>query len=766
MTRAGFIVHAAQAFAAGRPVVDLYCRTADGEAFVVRDTRAPAYFYVPATFASQIAERNRVRVVPTTLRTFAGEPVARIELDRPRDVRPLADTLAAAGIPTYEADLRHTARYTIDRDLRGALRVSDTAPQASAKRVSDTVLFVDPEIAPATTLPKLRVLSIDIETTPNADRVLSIALHGSGDDVVLFLGDGPALPCVRSFGSERDLLRAFVAAVAERDPDVITGWNVIDFDLTVLRDRGRQNGVDLRLGRDQSGVFINPQRSFWNASSATITGRVVLDGMALVRNSFVAMEELSLDFVSERVLGEGKTVKGPERVADLQRMYAEDPAAFVEYNLKDAILVTRIIDKLDLLNLAIERSLLTGMPLDRVAGSIASFDSLYLGELHRRGYVAPSVSGDSEVEPNLGGLVLEPAPGLYDNALVVDFKSLYPSLIRTFQIDPLGHALAATDSDPIVAPNGARFSRAPGILPEILNQLFPRREDAKRRKNEIASHAIKILMNSLYGVLGSPACRFHSGDIANAITGFGREILLWTKGQIEATGRTVLYGDTDSLFVHLGSNGNAAEGHALVETLNDALAAHIAKTWRTESKLELEFDTLYTKLFLPKMRQRDGGARKRYAGLIAGGEVVFTGMEVVRRDWTELAKIVQRELYQRLFTGKRVEAYLKDIVDKVKRGELDAHLVYKKALRKPLDSYTASTPPHVAAARKLTGPPPRLISYVITSAGPEPASDQRHPLDRAHYIDKQIRPVAEPVLDALGLDFDTVAETSAQLRLL
>jgi DNA polymerase-2 len=457
------------------------------------------------------------------------------------------------------------------------------------------------------------------------------------------------------------------------------------------------------------------------------------------------------------VLGEGKTLAGPQRLEDIQRLYKEDRAAFAAYNLRDAQLVTRIIDKLGLLDLAIERSLLTGMPLDRVAGSIASFDSLYLPELHRRGFVAPSVGheGTGE-EQNLGGLVLEPTPGLYENVLVVDFKSLYPSIIRTFQIDPLGHVQAGDDA--IVAPNGARFSRTPGILPGILDQLFPRREEAKREKNEIKSHAIKILMNSLYGVLGSPQCRFHSSELANAITSFGREILLWTKARIEAGGKQVLYGDTDSLFVR---DGDAA----LVRTLNDALAAHVDATWGVQSKLELEYDTLYRRLFLPKMRHTDGGARKRYAGLTDGGELVFTGMEVVRRDWTELAKVVQRELYDRLFHDRPVEDYLRDIVRRLRAGELDALLVYRKALRKSLESYTASTPPHVAAARKLAAPSGRLISYVVTTHGPEPVEALMHPIDRAHYIDKQVRPVAEPVLDALGLDFDSIAEMPGQLRL-
>ena len=143
--------------------------------------------------------------------------------------------------------------------------------------------------------------------------------------------------------------------------------------------------------------------------------------------------------------------------------------------------------------------------------------------------------------------------------------------------------------------------------------------------------------------------------------------------------------------------------------------------------------------------------------------VQFVGMEVVRRDWTALAKQVQRELYHRLFTDQPVDVYLADVVKQVRSGELDDALVYRKNLRKETEEYTATTPPHVVAARKSTQPLGRLISYVITMAGPEPLDNVQHPLDREHYVVKQIKPVAEPVLATLGLDFERVIGDSRQM---
>ena len=517
----------------------------------------------------------------------------------------------------------------------------------------------------------------------------------------------------------------------------------------------------------------------------------LLDGIALLKGAFVKLEDYRLNTAARELLGEGKvaldTGTGPERgrAEAIEHAYRKDLPRFVEYNRADAHLVLRILAKARLIELVVERSLLTGMPPDRVGGSIASFDFLYLHELRRRGRVAPSVtSRGADSEPTAGGAVLEPAPGLYDCVMVFDFKSLYPSLIRTFNIDPLGHLAASAAGggrDPIRAPNGALFPREPGILPELLRELIPRREAAKRAGDPIASHALKILMNSFYGVLATPACRFHSGPVANAITHFGQWILRWARDRMESIGYRVLYGDTDSLFVLsdrlVAGEGERSEarqlGADLCRRINEELAAKIRSEWRVESHLELEFETLYIKLLLPALRGGGAGARKRYAGLVDGGgsgddELKFVGMEMVRRDWTEMSKIFQRGLFERLFRGttaETVSAYVRDFVSELKEGRHDDHLVYRKALRKDVSEYTATTPPHVKAARLLGGRVRGVIEYVITTGGPEPIAIRRSPIDYAHYVEKQVRPIAEQVLPHLGIDFDSALGGPAQGKL-
>jgi DNA polymerase-2 len=643
-------------------------------------------------------------------------------------------------------------------------------------------VFDDPALEPAAVSVAPRVLSFDIETDPAAERLLAIALYGLGVDEVLVVDPAGRPMPERAIGlpSERAVLEAFAARVSACDPDVLTGWNVIEFDLAVLARVAARVRLPLRLGRDDAVLRVRPAERPFGAASALVSGRLVLDGIDLLRGAFVRQDDYSLDAVARNILGEGKALAGPnaDRAGEILANYRDDLAAFARYARTDARLAFDIVQRLHLVDLAYARSQLTGMTPDRVAASIASFDFLYIGALHRRGFAAPTLRHEPTEGhvPQSGGQVLEPAPGLYDLVWVFDFKSLYPSLIRTFNIDPLGFAgtLAAgsrASDEVIVTLDGAAFRREPAILPQLLDELMPRREEAKRRSDQVAAQAIKILMNSFYGVLGTPACRFHNAAIANAITGLGRHLLIWTKEWFEARGFRVLYGDTDSLFVASGAaTADAAEqlGRAMVAALNAALAVYVEQGWGVRSRLELQFEKLYARLLLPAMRHGPEGARKRYVGVRAGAPadaVEFVGMEVVRRDWTELAKQVQRELYRRLFAGAPVADYLQDVVRALRAGELDDQLVYRKGLRKALSSYTANTPPHVAAARKSRAAPGRVVAYVMTVRGPEPLDALEAPPDREHYLERQVRPVAEPVLHTLGLDFDVVIGDATQLAL-
>ena len=771
----GFVLQASYRVRAGTPVIHLYGALERGGTFLVRDRRQLPHFHIRRQDADRAWAAGAVRQQETACRTFDGARALRVIVATPQDAPPLRDRLHERGIDTYEADVRFASRYLIDRGVRGGCAIE--GPYASGGRI--TRVYDDPVVTPADVDITPSVLSFDIETDPQAQRLLAIAIYAivrgqAIDEVYVVDQRGRAMPeGAIGCASEAAALDAFSARVRELDPDVLTGWNVIDFDLAVLLRVARRLKRPFEIGRDAGASRTRPARGYFGSGQASVPGRLVLDGIDLLRGAFVRMDDYSLNSVAREVLGEGKVALGDvaqDRAEAILARYEDDLPTFAAYARADARLALEIVNALDLVTLAVARSKLTGMTPDRVSASIASFDFLYLATLRKRRVVAPSVrSADAGVSRHqAGGHVFEPVPGIHENVWVFDFKSLYPSVIRTFNIDPLAFAPpGAGVENAIQVTDEAAFRRGEAILPTLLDGLFPQREAAKRTGDSVAAQAIKILMNSFYGVLGTPACRFHNLAIANAVTGMGRRLLQWSKDWFESRGFNVLYGDTDSLFVRSGmaTEEARARGPRLASALTQAIACHVRAGWRVHSRLELEFEKLYVKLFLPSVRHGTTGARKRYAGLIDGDSAVdFVGMEAVRRDWTELAKDVQRELYARLFANEPVEDYLAATAAALRAGRLDAKLTYHKGLRKLPAKYTAATPPHVVAARK-SGRRRGVVAYLMTVAGPEPLEALEHEPDREHYLDKQVRPVATPVLSALGLDFDQVIGDDRQTAL-
>ncbi|KYF61183.1 DNA polymerase II [Sorangium cellulosum] len=773
----GFILTPTYRVVAGCPEIHLYAVMEDGAPALVIEDRFRPYFFVRERDADIARRLAGNRVSPEALETLDGEPVLRVSAALPRDVAALRDKLAEAGADALEADVRFAYRFLIDRGVRGAFAVSGPFElRPGVGRV-----YKNPELFPATFVPALRVLSLDIETSLDGEQLYAIAVAGAGGERCLLVRDEPVpsgLPAyVERFPDERTLLERFLAHVADADPDVLTGWNIPDFDLPALQRYCRRAGLSCALGRGPEEVSILRDPGFSREARAVLPGRVVLDGLALLRSAFMRLEDYRLETAAQTILGRGKLFKSDDRGAQIEASYRDDPALLAAYNLEDARLVRDLLEKTGLIELSVRRSLLTGMQLDRVGAQIAAIDSLYLPALRARGKVAPSVSQgapDEEVEI-AGGLVLEPLPGLYRNIVVYDYKSLYPSLIRTFNIDPL--TFVAGDGAPpealIVTPGGAAFRRGePGILPELVARLWDERAEARRAGDERGAMAIKILMNSLFGVLGSPASRLFSPAVANAITSAGQHVIRLTAEAVRRAGHRVLYGDTDSLFVDIGEP-DAARAAARAEELRDAVsasvAAEIARTFGCESRLELEFEKVYARFLLPELRGAAQGSKKRYAGLVAGeggGKLEIVGLEAVRRDASAVARRFQRELLDLVFHDRPVEGFVRTFVAELRAGRFDAELVYKKALRKPLGAYTKTTPPHVKAARKLGGDAGRIVAYVITRAGPEPVGQTTAPPDYDHYVSQQLKPIADSVLRWLGgADFDAMTGAKRQLSL-
>ena len=379
--------------------------------------------------------------------------------------------------------------------------------------------------------------------------------------------------------------------------------------------------------------------------------------------------------------------------------------------------------------------------------------------------------GEVAPQASPGGFVLDSKPGLYDSVVVLDYKSLYPSIIRTFLVDPVGMVVGEETEDKsgtVPGMRGAVFSRERHCLPLITTQLWQGRDAAKRERNEALSQALKLLMNSFVGVLGSTECRFYHPKLISSVTLRGHAMIKRTVELVEEEGYDVIYGDTDSIFIWLrrrhGNEEAMAVARRLVDKINHWWTTHLRDELGLESHLEIEFDTNYQRFFMPTIRGTDMGSKKRYAGMTGDGEMIYRGLEVARSDWTALAQQFQQGLFTRIFNGEPYQEYVRDYARKTLSGEMDELLVYRKRLRQRLDEYQVNVPPQVRAARiadeynAAMKRPLRYqnggwISYVMTKNGPEPLEVQRSGIDYEHYLSKQLEPIADSILLPLNDSF-------------
>lgn len=772
----------------------------------------PSVCFIPMEDQDKAHRLARAEGINLTFRTvslesFSLQPVIACYL-RQADVYRLNYLLTDWDIPVWEYDLRPTDRYLMERFIRGSADIqADWQVQKGFWQCQGARLS-NPESSKQEI--ELSVLSIDIETSfpkkGKKDRLFSIACYG---DVYLTDGLGARMKQTISriwmvaaepsekaehcqyVENELALLETFFSQIQQLDPDVIIGWNFIQFDMEFLQRKCDELEVEFLLGRDNQSVSWRHDQNKANRSYVHVPGRCIIDGIEMLRQAEYKFESFALDFVAEELLGRNKLIsdRKPKENLDLSKtgynheieyLFDHDKPALAAYNLEDCVLVWDIFKQTELMDFAVQRSHLTGLLLDRMGGSVAGFENLYLPLLHRSGYIAPNYGdGFSEIK-SPGGFVMDSRPGLYDSVLVLDFKSLYPSIMRTFKIDPMGLIEGLkepnrSEKNGIDGFNGGIFDREKHCLPDLVTMLGEQRDQAKKDKNHHLAQAIKIIMSSFYGVLGSEGCRFFDVRLSSSITQRSHEIIQRSAQWIEAQGYDVIYGDTDSVFVWLKEKKNQQQadliGNQLSQDLNLWWKETLYQEHQLESKLEIEYETHYQRFFMPSIRGAETGSKKRYAGTInktssdgeAYFETVFKGLEAVRSDWTPLAREFQQELFQRIFSEQPFQQWMKDEVADLMIGKKDGQLVYRKRLRRPLSEYQRNIPPHAKAAavleiwRKQQGLPALYehkggwIEYLLTTSGPQPLEVFQHAagalqIDYQHYLEKQLAPVCDGLL--------------------
>lgn len=728
----------------------------------------------------------KVDIRELELNDFNYQPMSGVYCHTLQHFYRLRDLLQQQNIAAFEVDIRPTERYLTERFITAGVTIQPRNQSSS----SDTL--IDPLIKSCDYTPKLRLMSLDIETAYDSQQLYSIAFICGSHPHVLMLDEDNQLnntDTIETVNSEKDLIRRFIHYVNHYDPDIFTGWNVINFDFRFLQKKADQLGIPFRIGRHNSTPRWRQSSNETEHYFLLIPGRVVLDGIDTLKSATWSFSSFSLEHVAQQLLGRGKLIHDQQqhdplyKAKEIKRQFRQDKASLARYNLEDCQLVLDIFDKAELIHFAIERASLTGLEMDRTGGSVAAFDNLYLPRLHRKGFIAPNIGDYSRGNTAPGGYVMDSRPGLYDSVLVLDYKSLYPSIIRTFRVDPYARIAAKKMQPDEIIPgyDGASFSRDKHILPDIIADLWHARDRAKKENNSALSQAIKIIMNSFYGVLGTPGCRLHDARLTSSITKRGHDIIKQTVKLINQQGYDVIYGDTDSVFVSLDQAMDDQQanliGNHLVSTINHYWTETLKQQYRIDCFLEMEYETHFQRFFMPTIRGSDKGSKKRYAGIVhrdGQQKIIFKGLESVRTDWTLLAREFQEQLYYKVFNQESYAEFIRDTVSQLTQGRYDDKLVYRKRLRQALDQYQKNIPPHARAAiaaedyfqsHKLPSRYRRKgwIEYIMTVNGPQTLECRSAKLDYDHYIEKQLTPIADSILSVLDDSMDNILNRQISL---
>lgn len=750
----------------GVPEVRIFGISESLERVVVVDRFFKPYFYLecPACDAAAVkASLSRVAPVETVEvveRKFLGRPkrflkaVAKI----PEDVRRLREAaLAVPGVSgVYEADIRFYMRYMIDN---GVVPCGwNIAEVEEAGKLGHLPLYAVKEwkgVSPGFP-PALRVLAFDIEVynergspDPARDPVILIAVKTSGGQEEVFETAGK---------NDRDTLRGFVEFIRSYDPDVIVGYNSNKFDWPYLSERARVVGVPLRVDR----LGGAPQQSVYGHWS--VVGRANVDLYNIVEE-FPEIKLKTLDRVAEYfgIMKRGERVLIPgHKIYE----YWNDPnkrPLLRQYVLDDVRSTLGLADKH--LPFLIQLSAVSGLPLDQVAAASVGnrVEWMLLRYAYRMGEVAPNRE-EREYEPYRGAIVLEPRPGLYDDVLVLDFSSMYPNIMIRYNLSPDTYLEPHEPDAPegvVVAPEvGHRFRRAPpGFVPQVLQELVALRkavrEEMKKyppdspeyRVLDERQRALKVMANAMYGYLGWVGARWYKKEVAESVTAFARAILRDVIERAKTMNIVVIYGDTDSLFVKRGVDVEKP-----------------TKYVEERYGIEIKVDKEYVKVLFTE-------AKKRYAGLLKDGRIDIVGFEVVRGDWSELAKEVQLKVIEIILTSRNaaeakqnVIRYVRDVIARLKgyQFEIDDLIIWK-TLDKELEEYKVR-PPHVNAALLLKKRGYKVgkgttIGYVVVKGGgkvseravPYILVDDIKKVDVDYYVESQIIPATLRIAEVIGV---------------
>jgi DNA polymerase I len=801
----------------GKASVYIYGRTVDKKQVCVIDDDFEPYFYaVPGkkTSISQLKEEltglsikkddsvSEIVRVESVKKILLGREVEAVKVitNIPKAVPVLREELKdrSSVMSILEFDIPYTKRYLIDKKIT-PLVLTDVEAESYSDRAerSRVPLFKASKISQTSneSLENLRILAFDIETynpegritVPEKHPIVMLSLYGDGfQKVITWKRFKTDLDYVEFVDGEGQLIERFKELVNDYSPDILVGYYSDGFDMPYLIKRGEKYKIKMDISLDFETVSLQRGKS----KAIDTTGIVhvdILNFILRVISKKMKTDVFTLDEVSKELLGEQKDEVDLGTLAKAWDAASEDLSLFAKYNLKDSKLTYELCEKV-MPNL-IELVKLVGQSIKDI--NRMAFSMLVEWYIMRRAddfrQFIPNKPHNTDLEERRayrfqGASVYEPKPGLYDDVVVFDFRSLYPSIIVSHNISIETLNCDCCEKKEMVPLKGSNIwfcKKRKGFFSTVLEEIITRRmrvkeimktaDEKKKVFLDARQQSLKTLGNAFYGYLGFFAARWYNKDCAMSVTAYGRFYIEQVITAAKEKGFTVLYSDTDSIFLHMERKSE-----------KDALNFCEAVNTKLPGMMELDYQGKYKRALFVAMKETDSGAKKKYALIDDKGKMTIKGFETVRRNVSTIAKRTQEEVLRIVLRDndpKKAFAYVQGIVNDLRAKNVETDDVsIPTHLTKGVDSYD-SVGPHVAVAKRLKAKgvelyPGMIVRYVVT-AGKEKIRDRaklpeevkKGDYDPDYYINNQVIPAVEKILEVFGYSTDELTGEKKQSKL-
>jgi DNA polymerase I len=755
-------------------------------------------------------QKEKTKVLKITLNNPARTPIVRDFLNKSENVEEI-----------FEADILFRYRFMADFGLSGMKWVKAIGKVISTTNVRTDICLEAEKLENLEKIENVtfKFLSIDIEVPTQAGLpspkehgigIISLtfypAFQGKNTLVLISKPVGGISEDTIIFENEREMLRKFLEIVIKFDPDIITGYNLENFDLPYINERLKELKLPRAIGRcSQKPMLI--KKISENRFRCNIVGRIIADPYLVIkemarRGFFLGLKRFGLGDVSKYLLNEDKVDITHSEIPKYWNGSKEEIKKIIDYARKDSQLAIRVLIEKNFLDKYIGLSQVCGLLLQDTLdlGEAGKIENLLLREFNKMDFILPCKPSGKEIKKReeerekkglKGAFVFDPVIGLHTNCtLYLDFVSMYPSFIVSFNICPTTLLFNVEEVEYVQSPYGTKFVSPKvrkGIFPEIVKKLIENRKKIKellknekditiRRALDAQQEALKRMANAFYGYTGFVRARIYALDIANAITSYGRKYIKLTKEIVEKeTPYKAIYGDTDSVMIETDTQ----DVERAFEIGNELTRLITEKVGVLQMKIESVFKTLLIH------------AKKRYAGWSFekiddkwSDTIVMKGIETVRRDWCELVSETLNKILEIILkeqNPKKALDYFKDIVQKIQNEEIPLEkLLIVKGISKRIEDYKG-VQPHVELVKKMKKRPgvraPGVgdrIGYIIVK-GVEPISERAEDLewikkhnlkvDSRYYIESQLLPPIERIFESMGIARSELVGIGKQLQL-